>query len=334
MLRYKESSEGFWQTEIPAANNTYTLTGLNPSTNYLIQVKALCSNSEESDWSQSVLFTTASQATAVEPTIETRSASNITSTSAMMNGEITSLGNQAIVSRGFEWKETNGGTYTPVEATGTVMSYYLMELSANTSYTYRAYVTTANATTYGTEMTFTTLPMPCQAPTNLAQLSVTSNSVTVVWTNHAESDEWQIRYRTGSGDWEILNMTTTYYQLSGLASSTTYELQVRSICDNETYSDWSTSLFVTTTGVETYLQNQITLSPNPAQQYINVHCSMNNVSFEDAEIEVLDMYGKLLQTIKMTSETTQINVSGLASGVYFVRVNTEQGSVTKRFVKE
>lgn len=334
MLRYKESSEGFWQTEIPAANNTYTLTGLNPSTNYLIQVKALCSNSEESDWSQSVLFTTASQATAVEPTIETRSASNITSTSAMMNGEITSLGNQTIESRGFEWKETGSDTYTSVEATGTVMSYYLMDLSANTSYTYRAFVTTANTTTYGDEMGFTTLPMSCQAPTNLAQLSVTDNSVTVVWTNHAESDEWQIRYRTGNGDWAVVNMTTTYYQLSGLAPNTTYELQVRSVCDNETTSEWSSPLYVTTTGIENYLQGQITLSPNPAKEYVNVQCSMNNVPLEGAEIEVLDMYGKLLQTITISSEITQINVSGLASGVYFVRVNTKQGSVTKRFVKE
>jgi hypothetical protein len=334
MLRYKESSEGFWQTEIPAANNTYTLTGLNPSTNYLIQVKALCSNSEESDWSQSVLFTTASQATAVEPTIETKSASNITSTSAMMNGEITSLGNQTIESRGFEWKETGSDTYTSVEATGTVMSYYLMDLSANTSYTYRAFVTTANTTTYGDEMGFTTLPMPCQAPTNLAQLSVTDNSVTVVWTNHAESDEWQIRYRTGNGDWAVVNMTTTYYQLSGLAPNTTYELQVRSVCDNETTSEWSSPLYVTTTGIENYLQGQITLSPNPAKEYVNVQCSMNNVPLEGAEIEVLDMYGKLLQTITISSEITQINVSGLASGVYFVRVNTKQGSVTKRFVKE
>lgn len=334
MLQYKESSAGVWQSAVPAANNTYTLTGLNPSTTYLIQVKALCDDNEESDWSQSVLFTTASQTTAVEPIIETSAASNITSNSAMMNGEITSLGNQTIVTRGFEWKEANSDTYASVEATGTVMSYFLTDLSANTAYTYRAFVTTVNTTTYGNEVTFTTLPMPCQAPTNLAQLSVTDNSVTVVWTNHAESDEWQIRYRTGNGDWEVQNTTTTYCQLSGLASGTTYELQVRSVCDNETTSDWSTSLFVTTTGIEDYLQSQITLSPNPAKEYVNVQCTMNNMPLEGAEIEVLDMYGKLLQTIAISSEITQINVSGLASGVYFVRVNTKQGSVTKRFVKE
>lgn len=333
VLQYKENSAGNWQPEIPVTNNIYTLMGLTPSTDYLVRVKALCDDNEESEWTQ-VPFATATQAVVVEPTVETRSASNIASTSAMMNGEITSLGNQTIVSRGFEWKETNGGTYTSVDATGTVMSYYLMDLSANTSYTYRAYVSTENNTAYGTEMTFTTLPMPCLAPTNLGQLAVTGNSVTVVWTNHAESDQWQIRYRAGNGDWMIKNATTTYFMITELESSTTYELQVRSVCDEVTNSEWSTSLFVTTTGIENHLQNQITLSPNPAKEFINVQCTMDYESLEGAEIEVLDIYGKLLQMIKMTSETTQINVSGLAGGVYFVRVNTGQGYVTKRFVKE
>lgn len=334
VLQYKESSAAGWQPAIPVANNSYIISGLTPSTYYMVQVKALCDDNEESPWSESVQFLTANQTEVLEPTVETQSASNITTTSAMLNGMITSLGNQNILARGFEWKETNGGTYTSVSAVGTALSYNLTDLMANTSYTFRAFVTTANTTTYGNEMTFTTLPIPCQAPSNLTQLAVSENSITVVWTNYAESDEWQIRYRVDNNEWVMENTTTTYYTISGLQPTTTYELQVRSVCDEATNSAWSTSLFVTTTGVENYLQNQITLCPNPANDYINVQCTMNNVSFEDAEIEVFDMYGKLLQTIKISSEITQINVAGLASGVYFVRVNTEQGTVTKRFVKE
>ena len=49
---------------------------------------------------------------------------------------------------------------------------------------------------------------------------------------------------------------------------------------------------------------------------------------------LLDVYGKLLQIVPITSETTQINVSGLANGMYFVRVTTEEGVVTKSFVKK
>ena len=60
---------------------------------------------------------------------------------------------------------------------------------------------------------------------------------------------------------------------------------------------------------------------------------MNNAQWDGASVEVLDVYGKLLQTVQMTSETTVLNVSGLADGMYFVRVTTEEGSVTKTFVK-
>jgi hypothetical protein len=60
---------------------------------------------------------------------------------------------------------------------------------------------------------------------------------------------------------------------------------------------------------------------------------MYNAQWDGATVEILDVYGKLLQTVEMTSEITTLNVSGLANGMYFVRVTTEQGAVTKAFVK-
>ena len=61
---------------------------------------------------------------------------------------------------------------------------------------------------------------------------------------------------------------------------------------------------------------------------------MDNGQWNDATIEVYDVYGKLLQIVPVTSEITPINVSGLANGMYFVRVTTEAGMVTKTFVKK
>ena len=48
-------------------------------------------------------------------------------------------------------------------------------------------------------------------------------------------------------------------------------------------------------------------------------------------IEIVDVYGKIITTVDQTA--TQINVSGLAAGMYFVRVTTDRGVVTKPFVK-
>ena len=49
-------------------------------------------------------------------------------------------------------------------------------------------------------------------------------------------------------------------------------------------------------------------------------------------LEVYDVYGKLIDMVNVTDNPTRINVSGLADGMYFVRVTTEAGAVTKTFV--
>jgi hypothetical protein len=73
----------------------------------------------------------------------------------------------------------------------------------------------------------------------------------------------------------------------------------------------------------------IKVYPNPTKDYINVECTMNNVQ----SVEVIDVYGKVVNTLNVTDNQTQINVTGLAAGMYFVRVTTDRGVVTKPFVK-
>ena len=87
-------------------------------------------------------------------------------------------------------------------------------------------------------------------------------------------------------------------------------------------------------GIEDWLENSVTLFPNPAKEVINVECTMNNVQFEVETVEVYDVYGKLVNTVAVNENPIRINVSNLADGMYFVRVTTEKGAVTKRFVKK
>ena len=46
------------------------------------------------------------------------------------------------------------------------------------------------------------------------------------------------------------------------------------------------------------------------------------------------MYGKLLKMVEVSGNTVELDVRELASGMYFVRVSTEKGVVTKSFVKK
>jgi hypothetical protein len=92
-----------------------------------------------------------------------------------------------------------------------------------------------------------------------------------------------------------------------------------------------------TTGIVNRMESSVTLYPNPAKEILNVQCTMNNVQIK--AIEVFDVYGNIVRTDVETRcttslQTTRINVSGLADGMYFVRVTTEEGMVTKTFVKK
>ncbi|MCR4825530.1 MAG: T9SS type A sorting domain-containing protein, partial [Bacteroidales bacterium] len=87
-------------------------------------------------------------------------------------------------------------------------------------------------------------------------------------------------------------------------------------------------------------QVDVVVYPNPTKDVVNVQCTMNNV--QCSGIEIVDVYGKTITTIGTrfiasaqfpASAPTQINVSGLAAGMYFVRVTTDRGVVTKPFVK-
>lgn len=86
------------------------------------------------------------------------------------------------------------------------------------------------------------------------------------------------------------------------------------------------------------LANNMRVYPNPAKNFVNVEFTMNNEQMEVESVEVYDVYGKLMRTGVETNHysplQTRINVSDLPAGVYFVRVSTEKGMITKPFVKQ
>ena len=133
----------------------------------------------------------------IDPTVATEPASNIEQTTATLNGTITNPDNVTITAKGFEWKASTGGTYTPVTVTGANLTYSLTGLTANTNYTYKAFITFNGTTVYGDETTFTTLQEPCAAPTNLQQQIALKDEggIYVCWTDNANVSQWNLQYR-------------------------------------------------------------------------------------------------------------------------------------------
>ena len=334
-LQYKAATSSDWGTTIPCTQPTYTFTDLAASTQYMFRVQANCGDNV-SEWSDATSFTTNSAPVITDPTVATTAATNITQTGATLNGTITNPDNVAITAKGFEWKATSGGTYAPVTVTGNNLTYNLTGLTANTGYTYKAFITFNGETVYGSEMTFTTLPeevQPCDVPTNLHTTDIQNESIAIAWDANANVNSWNVQYRPAeNGQWTQVTVNTNSYTITNLTGKTNYEIQVQANCGDGNLSDWSASITAQTTdvGIVNYLENSITLFPNPANDVVNVQSSM----FQVQSIEVIDVYGKVINTVNVIDNPTRINVNGLASGMYFVRVTMEKGTVTKTFVKK
>ena len=272
-----------------------------------------------------------------DPTVTTAAATNISQTGATLNGSITNPDNVTITAKGFEWRATAGGAYTPVTVTGATLTHALTGLTANTGYTFRAFITFNGNTVYGNELTFTTLPddtpEPCDAPTGLDTTLVANEVIGITWDANANVSSWNVHYRPENGEWTSATTTNNGYTITGLTGNTTYEIQVQANCGDGNLSDWSASLFVTTknVGINSWLESSVTLYPNPAREYVDIRVD-GDVNM--TSMEVYDVYGKLINTVNVIENPARINVSGLANGMYFVRVTTEQGAVTKTFVKK
>jgi hypothetical protein len=98
-------------------------------------------------------------------------------------------------------------------------------------------------------------PAVCATPTGLAVSAITSTGAAATWTASASVLNYNTRYRVApSGAWVTsawLPATQTSNILTGLAASTTYQVQVRTRCLNNTTTAYSAAVTFVTTGGST-----------------------------------------------------------------------------------
>lgn len=77
--------------------------------------------------------------------------------------------------------------------------------------------------------------------------------------------------------------------------------------------------------------NKVKIYPNPTNKILNIE--IQNSTFSN--IELFDIYGKLIQTFEINNTTKSINIEHLNSGVYFIQISNNKGNkITRKLIKK
>jgi hypothetical protein len=81
--------------------------------------------------------------------------------------------------------------------------------------------------------------------------------------------------------------------------------------------------------VEDNIERIISIYPNPVKDFLRI---LNTSSTEITKINIYDVVGRLVLTEK--GNDSEMNLSNLDSGLLFVKINTDQGIVVKKIIKQ
>jgi M6 family metalloprotease-like protein len=89
--------------------------------------------------------------------------------------------------------------------------------------------------------------------------------------------------------------------------------------------------YLVTLGVDDYLAQMIQIYPNPATQFVNINTTSDAIQITGYQI--FDQFGKVMIQSNETLENNQINITNFASGMYVIRLLTNEGAINKKLMK-
>ncbi|PCI11821.1 MAG: hypothetical protein COB73_01145 [Flavobacteriaceae bacterium] len=217
-----------------------------------------------------------------------------------IKAKITLVGHDALGS----WVETElplGDYYRPINA-GTYD--ILFEADCYQPYTLTNQ-TIADYQTINLADVFLT-PVPPSVPSSLSASSITISSATLNWSSANGGTGYDIRYRVnGSSTWTNTTSVSASLDLTGLILNTTYEYQIRSVC-NATTSSYSVSSTFTTLAVSYCASN----GNSVADEYIGtvqietINNTSGGVGYVDFTANITDLVLGTSPTITITPTWT------------------------------
>lgn len=248
--------------------------------------------------------------------------------------------NPAIGSYRVQWRKTGSGSsvwiYSPTVA-GTKGYYQIQNLLPETDYDIMLYVscTATNTMAFSNIAQFTTGTLGCSVPTMTAS-NITSTQATISWPITSSIASYSIGWKTAiGGRWKDVGLGTTVssYSIKNLLAATDYIYRMRVVCAGDAqdmtrfrYGSLTTLALAAREGIESTNILSINIYPNPSTGLVNIS------GVEKAIYVVFNSLGQQVVAGELNSETSTLNLSNQANGIYLLKVAANGEVLTKQIV--
>ena len=294
-------------------DTTYTVENLTSGTEYCFNVASVYKNRESFDRSDWACATTA----AVVP-------------SAPANVKVEATSSMSVK---VSWDEVENAKRYYIYSADTLVAktsythYNIVGLEANTQYCYVVVSVNGEVESEKSEEACgVTLEEEIELVAPVVTATAISDTAIVLSWNVVEG---ATAYNVYADTALLVNVTDTTFTVTGLTANTQYCFAVAAV--NSTDESEKSAVVCATTWVDAIgeLASSFNIYPNPVNDKLYIETEV-----EVREVVVYDVYGRQQELSAISSQPSVIDVANLNSGVYFVKVRTENGEIVKRFIKK
>ena len=238
-VAYKSFSATTW-IQVNTTTNTLKISALQPNTIYQAKVQTNC-NGILSTASNLLTFATINVPCLAPTNLKITNITNTTATVAWTQ-------NSNITLNTINYRKK--GTTAWFSVLPTTTNYTLQNLVAGTVYEIQILAACGNTAATPLSGTFTTTAplQSCGTPTSVSVNSIGETNATIVWTAVFGATSYRIFYKKSTEtSWTSNDSGTNNFVLSGLQSSTTYQVKVLSLCNGILGIDSQVLTFATKT---------------------------------------------------------------------------------------
>lgn len=179
----------------------------------------------------------------------------------------------------------------------------------------------------------------CFAPVPVVT-SVTGTSANITWQPEPNAENYQYLVSTSiTPPYSGYATKATAYVANGLQKNTQYYMHLKTYCGGNDISAWRSVGFVTndkTTSVAVNSNHDafIEVYPNPVGNTMTFKINGFDAGHINGQLQVTDITGKVVKNVSVSAERVEVDMQGIAPGVYLVKYTDGDYANVLRIIKQ